>query len=131
MQITVRKAQIKGKSEKLVQIVEQRIFEALDRGIDYLSTKPVPVDTGAYARSMHLNPRGDRSGLGESSARKQRGVDQNQELNDMESRLAESLGNLELLDGATFINNAPHADKVELRDAIFARLKNVIGAPQK
>ena len=130
MQVTVRSEQIKSKSEKAIKKVEKDIFKALDRGIDYLSLV-TPVYTGAYARSMHLNTRGDRSGRGESSNRKERVADINSELNAMEARLADSLGSLELLDGATFINNAPHANKVEIRYAIFEQLRDVIGAPTR
>lgn len=125
MQVTVRKAQIEKKSKRLQQAAERRIYDALDEAIDYLSFN-VPVDTGAYANSMHLNSRGDNSGSGETSRRKQRRQAADPVLNEMESRLRAGLENIDLLDGATIVNNAPHANYVENRYGIFDQLRNFL-----
>lgn len=125
MQVTVRKAQIEKKSKRLQQAAERRIYDALDEAIDYLSFN-VPVDTGAYANSMHLNVRGDSSGSGETSRRKQRRQAADPVLNEMETRLRAGLENIDLLDGATIVNNAPHANYVENRYGIFDQLRNFL-----
>lgn len=125
MQVTVRKAQIEKKSKRLQQAAERRIYDALDEAIDYLSFN-VPVDTGAYANSMHLNSRGDSSGSGETSRRKQRRQAADPVLNEMETRLRAGLENIDLLDGATIVNNAPHANYVENRYGIFDQLRNFL-----
>ena len=126
MQVTVRKAQIEKKSKRLEQAAERRIYEALDEAIDYLSTE-VPVDTGAYARSMHLNVRGDSSGTSETSRRKPGRQQQDTVLNEMEARMRASLDSIDLLDGATFVNNAPHANFVETYYGVFDQLRNILG----
>lgn len=125
MQVTVRKARIAKKTKRLEQAARNRIYRALDQSIDFLSLS-VPVDTGAYANSMHLNHRGDRTGSGETSHRKERGVSADLVLNEMESRLRASLETIDPLDGATIVNNAPHAKYVELRHGIFDQLRNVL-----
>jgi len=125
MQVTVRKAQIEKKTKRLQQAAERRIYNALDEAIDYLSFS-VPVDTGAYANSMHLNARGDSSGSGETSRRKQRQQAADPILNEMETRLRAGLENIDLLDGATIVNNAPHANYVENKYGIFDQLRNFL-----
>ena len=125
MQVTVRKAQIEKKTKRLQQATERRIYNALDEAIDYLSFS-VPVDTGAYANSMHLNARGDSSGSGETSRRKQRQQAADPILNEMETRLRAGLENIDLLDGATIVNNAPHANYVENKYGIFDQLRNFL-----
>ena len=125
MQVTVRKAQIEKKTKRLQQAAERRIYDALDEAIDYLSFN-VPVDTGAYANSMHLNARGDSSGSGETSRRKQRRQAADPVLNEMETRLRAGLENIDLLDGATIVNNAPHANYVENKYGIFDQLRNFL-----
>lgn len=125
MQVTVRKAQIEKKTKRLQQVAERRIYNALDEAIDYLSFS-VPVDTGAYANSMHLNARGDSSGSGETSRRKQRQQAADPILNEMETRLRAGLENIDLLDGATIVNNAPHANYVENKYGIFDQLRNFL-----
>lgn len=125
MQVTVRKAQIEKKTKRLQQAAERRIYNALDEAIDYLSFN-VPVDTGAYANSMHLNARGDSSGSGETSRRKQRRQAADPILNEMETRLRAGLEGIDLLDGATIVNNAPHANYVENKYGIFDQLRNFL-----
>ena len=125
MQVTVRKAQIEKKTKRLQQAAERRIYNALDEAIDYLSFS-VPVDTGAYANSMHLNARGDSSGSGETSRRKQRQQAADPILNEMETRLRAGLEGIDLLDGATIVNNAPHANYVENKYGIFDQLRNFL-----
>jgi len=125
MQVTVRKAQIEKKSKRLEDAARRRIYNALDEAIDYLSFN-VPVDTGAYANSMHLNVRGDSSGSGQSSRRKQRRQAADPVLNEMESRLRAGLETIDPLDGATIVNNAPHANYVENRYGIFDQLRNFL-----
>lgn len=125
MQVTVRKAQIEKKSKRLEDAARRRIYNALDEAIDYLSFN-VPVDTGAYANSMHLNVRGDSSGSGQSSSRKQRRQAADPVLNEMESRLRAGLETIDPLDGATIVNNAPHANYVENRYGIFDQLRNFL-----
>ena len=126
MQVTVRKAQIAKKSKRLEQAAERRIYEVLDEAIDFLSLN-VPVDTGAYARSMHLNVRGDSSGASETSRRKEGGQQRDTVLNEMEARMRASLDSLDVLDGATFVNNAPHANFVETYYGVFDQLRNILG----
>lgn len=125
MQVTVRKAHIEKKSKRLEDAARRRIYNALDEAIDYLSFN-VPVDTGAYANSMHLNVRGDSSGSGQSSSRKQRRQAADPVLNEMESRLRAGLETIDPLDGATIVNNAPHANYVENRYGIFDQLRNFL-----
>ena len=125
MQVTVRKAQIEKKSKRLEDAARRRIYNALDEAIDYLSFN-VPVDTGAYANSMHLNVRGDSSGSGQSSSRKQRRQAADPVLNEMETRLRASLETIDTLDGATIVNNAPHANYVENKYGIFDQLRNFL-----
>ena len=125
MQVTVRKAQIEKKSKRLEDAARRRIYNALDEAIDYLSFN-VPVDTGAYANSMHLNVRGDSSGSGETSRRKQRQQAADPVLNEMETRLRAGLENIDPLDGATIVNNAPHARYVENKFGIFDQLRNFL-----
>lgn len=125
MQVTVSKARIAEKSKKLENAARKRIYEALDEAVEYLSYE-VPVDTGAYANSMHLNTRGDNSGAGQSSRRKQRKQPQDAVLNNMESRLRSSLNSIDLLDGATIVNKAPHAKYVEVRFGIFDQLRDIL-----
>jgi len=128
MQVTVNKSRINQKSKRLEQAAERRVQDAFETAIDYLATE-VPVDTGAYANSMHLNVRGDNSGHGETSKRKERGVSPNSVLNEMESRLRGKLETLDLLDGGTFVNNAPHARIVETKvRGIFAELRDILGS---
>ena len=126
MQVTVRKAQLEKKTKRLEQAAERRIYNVLDEAIDFLSIS-VPVDTGAYARSMHLNVRGDSGGTTETSRRKQGGQPQDTVLNEMEARMRVSLESLDVLDGATFVNNAPHANFVETYYGIFDQLRNILG----
>jgi|SRR5210317_506271 len=125
MQVTVLKAQIEKKSKRLEDAARKRIYDALDEAIDYLSFN-VPVDTGAYANSMHLNVRGDSSGQGETSRRKQRQQAADPVLNEMETRLRAGLEVIDPLDGATIVNNAPHARYVENRFGIFDQLRNFL-----
>jgi len=125
MQVTVSKARIAEKSKKLENTARKRIYEALEEAVEYLSYE-VPVDTGAYANSMHLNTRGDNSGAGQSSRRKQRKQPQDAVLNNMESRLRSSLNSIDLLDGATIVNKAPHAKYVEVRFGIFDQLRDIL-----
>ena len=125
MQVTVSRARIAKKSKRLEEAAEKRIGRAIENGIEYLSLN-TPVDTGAYANSMHLNARGDRSGHGETSRRKERDVAANVVLNDMESRLRGSLQTLDVLDGATFVNNAPHARYVEVYYGLFDQLRDIL-----
>jgi len=125
MQVTVSRARIAKKSKRLEEAAERRIGRAIENGIEYLSLN-TPVDTGAYANSMHLNARGDRSGHGETSHRKERDVAANIVLNDMESRLRGSLQTLDVLDGATFVNNAPHARYVEVYYGLFDQLRDIL-----
>jgi hypothetical protein len=125
MQVTVSKARLKNKSKRLEDAARKRIYKALDESIDYLSFS-VPVDTGAYANSMHLNSRGDVSGQGISSSRKERQQDANPILNEMEARLRAGLDNTDLLNGATIVNNAPHARYVEAKFGIFDQLRNFL-----
>jgi len=128
MQVTVNKARIAKKSKRLEDAAKRRIYDAFEEAIEYLAVQ-TPVDTGAYANSMHLNRRGDRTGHGETSKRKERGVDPNLTLNEMESRLRGGLETLDLLDGGTFVNNAPHASIVEFKvRPIFAELRNIVGS---
>jgi hypothetical protein len=125
MQVTVRKAQIAKKSKRLETAVRSRIYENIDEAIEFLSFH-VPVDTGAYANSMHLNPRGDNSGSGQTSRRKQRGQAADPVLDEMEARLRTSLNSIDLLDGITIVNKAPHAKYVELKYAIFDKLRDIL-----
>lgn len=128
MQVTVNKARIAKKSKRLEDAAKRRIYDAFEEAIEYLAVQ-TPVDTGAYANSMHLNARGNRSGHGETSKRKERGVDPNSVLNEMESRLRGGLEALDLLDGGTFVNNSPHANIVEVKvRPIFAELRNIVGS---
>ena len=128
MQVTVNKARIEKKSKRLEDIVRNQVYDAFEEAIEYLAVQ-TPVDTGAYANSMHLNTRGNRSGHGETSNRKEKGVDPNSVLNEMESRLRGGLEALDLLDGGTFVNNAPHASIVETKvRGIFAELRNIVGS---
>tara|TARA_Y100000385_G_C13037886_1_gene613872 strand:- start:98 stop:499 length:402 start_codon:yes stop_codon:yes gene_type:complete len=128
MQVTVNKARIEKKSKRLEETIRRRIGSSFEEAIDYLAIE-VPVDTGAYANSMHLNTRGDRSGHGETSKRKEKGVDANTVLHEMESRLRASLESIDILDGGTFVNNAPHASIVETKvRGIFAELRDIVGS---
>jgi len=125
MQVTVRKQSLKNKSDKMLQKAKEEVADRLISAIDYLEAN-VEVDTGAYARSMHLNRRGDSSGHGESSHRKERGVDGNAERTAMGDRLYAALEVIDPLEGATFVNNAPHAKYVEIYHAYFDRLKDIL-----
>lgn len=125
MQATIRKARLQGKSKRMEEIVKREITNRLMTAVDYLADE-VPVDTGAYARSMHLNPRGDRSGHGETSHRKPRGVDANSERAAMADRLYASLEAIDVLDGATFVNNAPHARYVEGKWGVFDVVRSIL-----
>jgi len=129
MQITVRKAQLKAKTEKSKEKARAQVYNMLSDMIDYMSYEnPLPVDTGAYVGSMSLNPRGNRSGPAKGK-RGRRKADPNMALNDMEARLTAGLDSIEdPLDGATIINKAPHAKEVHLyvRD-VFAELRDMYG----
>ena len=125
MQVTVSKARIAEKSKRLETADRSRIYENIDEAIEFLSFH-VPVDTGAYASSMHLNSRGDNSGSGQTSRRKQRGQAADPVLNEMEARLRTSLNSIDLLDGITIVNKAPHAKYVELKYAIFDQLRDIL-----
>ena len=47
----------------------------------------------------------------------------------MESRLRASLESIDILDGGTFVNNAPHASIVETKvRGIFAELRDIVGS---
>jgi hypothetical protein len=105
--------------------MRKEVANAIEEAIEYLSYN-VPVDTGAYSRSMHLNPRGNSGGHGETSRRKERGVDRDVELNDMEARLRASLEGIDVTEGVTFVNNAPHAKYVEARVGIFDQLRDIL-----
>jgi hypothetical protein len=125
MQLTVKKEQIRGKAERFELAAKKRVAEKLEEAINYLSYS-VPVDTGAYANSMHLNPRGDVSGHGETSHRKPRQVAADPVLNEMESRMRASLETIDLLDGATIVNNSPHARFVEIYHGLFDQLRSAL-----
>ena len=125
MQVTVKREQIRGKAQRFEDAAKRRVAEKIEDAIEYLSYA-VPVDTGAYANSMHLNPRGDSSGHGETSHRKERGVAPNPVLDEMEARLRASLETIDLLDGATIVNNSPHAKYVETYYGIFDELRSAL-----
>jgi len=125
MQVTVRKARLANKSEEMKKAIEEEITDRLLTAIDYLEQE-VPVKSGAYSRSMHLNPRGDTSGTSETSRRKPVSVDPNSDRAIMADRLYASLESIELLDGATLVNNAPHAKYVEGYWGVFDQLRSVL-----
>jgi len=125
MQVTVRKARLQKKSEEMKEAIEEEITDRLIMAIDYLEQE-TPVRTGAYSRSMHLNKRGDRSGTSETSHRKPVSADPNGDRAAMADRLYASLGEIEVLDGATFVNNAPHARYVEGYWGVFDQLRSIL-----
>lgn len=126
MRATVKQAKFKGTSDRAKKAAEQRIYRALDEAIDYLSLN-VPVDTGAYANSMYLNQRGDTKGTPQTSRKRDRSQPSDSILNAMEDRLRGSLQSIELLNGATFVNKAPHANFVETYYGVFDQLRNILG----
>jgi len=126
MQVTVS-PRLTKKSKRVTQFAQELLVRRLERAIDTLEDSDVvPVDTGAYSRSMTLNRRGDSSGPAISSSRKERGIDINSALNNMADRLYGQLENIDPLEGATFVNRAPHAQKVEDRYATFDILRSVL-----
>ena len=125
MQVTVRKARLEGKSEKMKKLIEKEVADRLITAIEYLEEE-VPVKSGAYSRSMHLNNRGDTSGTSETSRRKATSADPNADRAAMADRLYASLENIELLNGATFVNNAPHAPYVEGYWGVFDQIRSIL-----
>lgn len=126
MQVTVS-PRLTKKSKRVTQFAQELLVRKLERAINTLDDNSVvPVDTGAYSRSMTLNRRGDSSGPAISSSRKERGIDINSALNDMANRLYGQLESIDPLEGATFVNRAPHAQKVEDRYATFDVLRSVL-----
>lgn len=125
MQVTVRKARLKNKSEEMKEAIKEEISDRLMMAIDYLEQE-TPVKSGAYSRSMHLNERGDRSGTSETSRRKSDSADPNGDRAAMADRLYASLEGIEVLDGATFVNNAPHAIYVEGYWGVFDQLRSIL-----
>ena len=126
MQVTVS-PRLTKKSKRVTQFAQELLVRRLERAIDTLEDPDVvPVDTGAYANSMTLNQKGDSSGPAISSSRKQRGVDPNSVLNEMADKLYSQLENIDPLEGATFVNRAPHSRKVENRYATFDILRSVL-----
>jgi len=124
MQVTVSPRLTKKKKE-VTEFAQKLLANKLIEGIDYLE-RVTPVDTGAYARSMTLNQRGDSSGPAISSRRKERGIDPNSALEDMANKLYSELDSIDLMQGATFVNNAPHAKLVERRHGVFDGLRSVL-----
>jgi len=126
MQVTVS-PRLTKKSKRVTQFAQELLVRKLERAIDTLDDNSVvPVDTGAYSRSMTLNRRGDSSGPAISSSRKERGIDPNSALNEMTSKLYGQLESIDPLEGVTFVNRAPHANKVENRYATFEVLRSVL-----
>lgn len=126
MRVTVKKTSIKNKSDKMLQDAREEVADRLISAIEYLEEAVwESVQTGSYTRSMHLNKRGDTSGRGESSHRKEK-VDPSSATTEMADRLYASLQSIDLLDGATFVNNAPHARFVEVHHAYFDRLRDIL-----
>lgn len=125
MQVTIRRVRTEKISDKMQRLAEEEVANRLMSAIDYLEQE-VPVRTGAYARSMHLNPRGTTSGSGETSRRKEVSSAPDQERSAMADRLYASLEGLDVLDGATFVNNAPHAKYVEGYYGVFDQLRSIL-----
>ena len=126
MQVTVS-PRLTKKSKRVTQFAQELLVRKIERAIDTLEDPDVvPVDTGAYAKSLTLNRRGDSSGPAISSSRKERGVDPNPVLNEMADRLYSQLENIDPLEGASFVNRAPHSRKVENRYATFEVLRSVL-----
>ena len=113
------------KKQEVTEFAQKLLANKLIQGIDRLGMI-TPVDTGAYAESMTLNQYGNASGPSVSSSRRQKGVSIGPVIEAMEDKLYADLQTLDLEQGATFVNNAPHADKVEERHAVFAQLENVL-----
>lgn len=126
MQVTVS-PRLTKKSKQVTDFAQKLLVRRLSQAIEFLADETTtPVDTGAFARSMTLNQRGDGSGPSISSRRKEGGVDKGATLEDMKTRLYGQLESIDPLQGATFVNRAPHARYVEMRFGIFDRLRNIL-----
>jgi len=110
--------------QKVTDYAKRVIADKLVQGIVHLGDV-TPVKTGAFADSMSLNPLGDTSGPSISSNRREL-ADVESTISGMTSRLDAQLQSIDLTEGATFVNNAPHANKVEERYAIFTTLADVL-----
>lgn len=115
------------KKQEVTEFAQKLLAKKLMRGIDDLGNVVLDLtDTGAYAESMTVNQLGDTSGPSVSSARRQRGVDPMPFVQAMEDRLYDKLQIIDLEQGATFVNNAPHAQEVENNYDVFGRLGNIL-----
>ena len=110
--------------QRVTEFAETLVARKLVAGIIHLGNV-VPVKTGAFADSMSLNPLGDTSGPSISSDRREL-ADYSGTISSMTSRLDAQLQSIDLAEGATFVNNAPHANKVEERHAVFTTLADVM-----
>lgn len=133
MKATTRKKQLKDKSDRMLEIVKGRMTDKAEAVVTKLGAI-VPVDTGAYAESMHINPRGDASGIGVSKEGKTRPTKAqkpshlttviDQMMADLSSEVT-AIDNIE--EGFTVVNNAPHARDVEnYVEPVFAQIRNII-----
>jgi len=115
------------KTQEVTEFAQKLLANKLLLGIDDLGSVVFNLtDTGAYAESMTVNQLGDTSGPSVSSARRQRGVDPTSFVQAMEDRLYDKLQIIDLEQGATFVNNAPHAQEVENNYDVFGRLGNIL-----
>lgn len=110
--------------QRVTDYAKRVMADKLIKGIIHLGNV-TPVKTGAFADSMSLNPLGDTSGPSISSNRREL-ADYSGTIGSMTSRLDAQLQSIDLTEGATFVNNAPHANKVEERHAVFTTLADVM-----
>lgn len=133
MQVTTRKKSLKSKSDAVLQRVRDRMLDKADTVVLLLGDI-VPVDTGAYAESMHINDRGDTSGVVVSKQGRTRPSEESKEANaqlvreDMVDRLLTEVESIETIEeGFTVVNRAEHANWVEIKvEPVFAQIRGVI-----
>lgn len=133
MQVTTRKKNLKSKSDAVLQRVRERMLDKADTVVLLLGDI-VPVDTGAYAESMHINDRGDTSGVVVSKQGRTRPGEEFKAANaqlvreDMVDRLLDEVEAIETIEeGFTVVNRAEHANWVEIKvEPVFAQIRGVI-----
>lgn len=140
MRATTRKKNLKSTSDKVLERVKDRMVLKASR-VAALCGEILPVDTGAYADSMHINARGDTaSGEVYSKLGRTKGPDKTDDpqakdawvesfREATEERLHDEIHELgdSIIEGFTVVNNSSHSYWVEVKvEPVFAQIKGIL-----
>lgn len=125
MKIRVNQKSISTKTQKLLEVGEERIKENLRNLAEDLSVR-TPVATGAYAESFSVLPSSNSGGRSRSSRGRPRNQDVATFQNIARQNMFSDIQVLELEDETSvrIRNRAPHATQVEERHQVFGATKD-------